>query len=104
CGVTVAGTGTQTLTGANTYTGGTTINGGSTLALGAGGSLASGSTLNLAGTGATFDVSAASGAQTIGALSGVGGTNVNLGANTLTLNGSGNNTFGGTIGGAGRGA
>ncbi|ONS97014.1 autotransporter outer membrane beta-barrel domain-containing protein, partial [Burkholderia cenocepacia] len=100
-GVTFAGTGTQTLTGANTYTGGTTINGGSTLALGAGGSLASGSTLNLAGTGATFDVSAASGAQTIGALSGVGGTNVNLGANTLTLNGSGNNTFGGTIGGTG---
>ncbi|MBX3907529.1 autotransporter domain-containing protein, partial [Burkholderia cepacia] len=99
--VTFAGAGTQTLTGANTYTGGTTVNGGSTLALGAGGSLASAGAVNLAGTGATFDVSAATGAQTIGALTGTGGTNVNLGANALTLNGSGNNTFGGTIGGTG---
>ncbi|RQR24950.1 autotransporter domain-containing protein, partial [Burkholderia sp. Bp9143] len=99
--VTVAGTGTQTLTGANTYTGGTTINGGSTLALGAGGSLASGSTVNLAGTGATFDLSGASGAQTLGTLTGTAGTNVSLGANALTLNGSGNGTFGGAIGGTG---
>ncbi|WP_322079920.1 hypothetical protein, partial [Burkholderia cepacia] len=72
----------------------TTINGGSTLALGAGGSLASGSAVNLAGTGATFDVSGALGAQTFGALSGATGTNVNLGGNALTLNGSGG-TFGG---------
>ncbi|WP_175712772.1 autotransporter outer membrane beta-barrel domain-containing protein, partial [Burkholderia ambifaria] len=99
--VTVAGTGTQTLTGANTYTGGTTINGGSTLALGSGGSLASTGTVNLAGSGATFDVSGAAGTETIGALSGVAGTNVNLGANALTLNGSGASTFGGTIGGSG---
>ncbi|MFP3561451.1 autotransporter-associated beta strand repeat-containing protein, partial [Paraburkholderia sp. SIMBA_049] len=86
------GTGTQTLTGANTYTGGTTINGGSTLALGSGGSLASTGTVNLAGSGATFDVSGAAGAETIGALSGVAGTTVNLGANALTLNGSGAST------------
>ncbi|WP_175743390.1 autotransporter outer membrane beta-barrel domain-containing protein, partial [Burkholderia ambifaria] len=99
--VTVAGTGTQTLTGANTYTGGTTINGGSTLALGSGGSLASTGTVNLAGSGATFDVSGAAGTETIGALSGVAGTNVNLGANALTLNGSVASTFGGTIGGSG---
>ncbi|WP_321791760.1 autotransporter domain-containing protein, partial [Burkholderia pyrrocinia] len=100
-GVTFAGAGMQTLTGANTYTGGTTINGGSTLALGAGGSLASGGAVNLAGTGATFNLSGASGAQTIGTLSGGAGTSVNLGTNALTLNGSGAGTFGGTIGGAG---
>ncbi|WP_175785625.1 autotransporter outer membrane beta-barrel domain-containing protein, partial [Burkholderia ambifaria] len=99
--LTLAGAGTQTLTGANTYTGGTTINGGSTLALGSGGSLASGSTVNLAGTGATFDLSGASGTQTLGTLTGTAGSNVNLGANALTLNGSGNGTFGGAIGGTG---
>ena len=59
--MTFAGTGTQTLTGANTYTGGTTIDAGSTLALGAGGSLATGSAVNPAGTGATFNLSGASG-------------------------------------------
>ncbi|EMN1932375.1 autotransporter domain-containing protein, partial [Burkholderia ambifaria] len=99
--VTVAGTGTQTLTGANTYTGGTTINGGSTLALGSGGSLASTGAVNLAGTGATFDVSGAAGTQTIGTLSGAAGSTVNLGANALALNGSGNGTFDGVIGGTG---
>jgi len=98
--LTLAGTGTQTLTGANTYTGGTTINSGSTLALGAGGSLASTGAVNLAGAGATLNLSGASGAQTLGALTGGAGTSVSLGANTLTLNGSGA-AFGGTIGGAG---
>ncbi|KWF08630.1 autotransporter domain-containing protein [Burkholderia ubonensis] len=93
------GAATTTLTGANNYTGGTTINAG-TLALGEGGSLASTGAVNLAGTGATFDVSGATGAQTIGALSGVAGTNVNLGANALALNGNGA-AFGGTIAGAG---
>ena len=57
--------------------------------------------MNLAGTGATFNVSGATGAQTIGALNGGAGTNVTLGTNALTLNGSGNGTFGGAIGGAG---
>ncbi|OJA80062.1 autotransporter outer membrane beta-barrel domain-containing protein, partial [Burkholderia ubonensis] len=93
------GAATTTLTGANSYTGGTTINAG-TLALGEGGSLASTGAVNLAGTGATFDVSGATGAQTIGALSGVAGTNVNLGANALALNGNGA-AFGGTIAGTG---
>ncbi|WP_175748434.1 hypothetical protein, partial [Burkholderia ambifaria] len=57
--------------------------------------------MNLAGAGATLDLSGASGGQTLGALSGVAGTNVSLGANALTLSGSGNNTFGGAIGGTG---
>ncbi|MFS8049625.1 autotransporter domain-containing protein [Rhizobium sp. BR 314] len=92
--------GTLTLSGANTYTGGTTINAG-TLALGAGGSLASIGAVSLAGTGAAFDLSGASGAQTIGALSGVVGTNVNLGGNALTLAGSSNATYRGAIVGAG---
>ncbi|PCE32533.1 autotransporter domain-containing protein [Burkholderia ubonensis] len=92
------GAATTTLTGANNYTGGTTINAG-TLALGEGGSLASTGAVNLAGTGATFDASGATGAQTIGALSGVAGTNVNLGANALALNGNGA-AFGGTIAGS----
>ncbi|RQR45360.1 autotransporter domain-containing protein, partial [Burkholderia sp. Bp9140] len=94
------GAATTTLTGANTYTGGTTINAG-TLALGSGGSLASTGAVNLAGAGATFDLSGAAGAQTIGALTGAAGSTVNLGANALTLNGSGAGTFGGVIGGTG---
>ncbi|MBB6488514.1 autotransporter domain-containing protein [Rhizobium lusitanum] len=94
------GAATTTLNGANTYTGGTTINAG-TLALGAGGSLASMGAVSLASAGATFDLSGASGAQTIGALSGVVGTNVNLGGNALTLAGSGNTTYSGAIGGVG---
>uniref|UniRef100_UPI0015CE6FD4 autotransporter outer membrane beta-barrel domain-containing protein n=1 Tax=Burkholderia guangdongensis TaxID=1792500 RepID=UPI0015CE6FD4 len=99
-GVTLSGPGTETLTGANTYTGGTTINGG-TLALGSGGSLASTSPVDLAGTGATFDISNATAPQSIGTLTGVNGTNVNLGANALTMNNATNGTYGGTIGGTG---
>ena len=93
------GAATVTLASAAGYTGGTTINAG-TLALGAGGSLASTGAVNLAGTGATLDVSGATGVQTIGALSGAAGTNVNLGGNALALNGGGT-AFGGTIAGAG---
>ncbi|WP_241303906.1 autotransporter-associated beta strand repeat-containing protein, partial [Burkholderia stabilis] len=83
-GITKSGTGTETLTGTNTYTGGTTIAGG-TLALGAGGSLAASGAVNLSGAGSTFDISASGAPQTIGALSGVGGTTVALGGNGLTL-------------------
>ncbi|WP_241339144.1 autotransporter-associated beta strand repeat-containing protein, partial [Burkholderia cenocepacia] len=79
----------------------TTIGGGSTLAVGAGGSLSAGSALDLAGTGAALDISAATTPQTSGMLSGVAGTNVNLGGNTLTLAGTGNGNYAGTIGGTG---
>lgn len=90
---------TMTLTGANTYTGGTTIDGG-TLAIGAGGSLAATGALDLASAGAAFDISAG-GNQTIGALSGVAGSNVLLGANTLTFGTAANQTFSGSLAGTG---
>ncbi|WP_179405154.1 autotransporter-associated beta strand repeat-containing protein [Burkholderia guangdongensis] len=96
--VAITGPGTVTLTGASTYTGGTTIRGG-TLAIGAGGSLASTGAMTLAASGSGFDISAA-GNQTLGTLSGVTGTNVTLGANTLTLSHA-NGAFGGTIAGRG---
>ena len=91
------GAGTMSLTGTNSYTGGTTIIGG-TLKLGAGGSLAATGALSLMGAGAEFDMSTG-GNQTIGALSGVVGTVVKLGANTLTLGSASNTTFSGTISG-----
>ncbi|MDR5781954.1 autotransporter-associated beta strand repeat-containing protein [Caballeronia sp. LZ065] len=97
-GIVKNGAGTETLTGANTYTGGTTINAGG-IALGATGSLAPTGAIDLAGTGASLDLTNATGAQTIGALSGVGGTSVLLGANPLTLGDATNATFGGTISG-----
>ncbi|NKI72843.1 hypothetical protein GN109_25850, partial [Collimonas pratensis] len=82
-GLVKQGAGTETLTGANTFTGGATINAGK-LAIGAGGSLAATGAVNLAGAGAGFDISAG-GNQTIGALSGVAGSTVALGANNLTF-------------------
>jgi autotransporter-associated beta strand protein len=98
-GLTKTGSGTLTATSMNTYTGGTTITGG-TLALGAGGGLIPTGAVNLANAGAAFDISAG-GAQTIGALFGAAGSNVNLGGNTLTVNHTGNSTFGGVISGSG---
>ena len=91
------GNGTLTLTGNSSYTGATLVDSG-TLAVGAGGSLASSSGVGLAA-GSTLDLSAA-GNQTVGALNGAGGT-VNIGGNTLTLNGSGNGSFSGVIAGSG---
>jgi len=72
------GGGTLILDADNSYTGGTIINGG-TLALGPGGSIASSSGVNLAASGATFDVSGSTGIATILGLSGVSGSTVNLG-------------------------
>ena len=95
------GSGTLTLSGANTYTGSTTINAG-TLALSGTASIASSAGVDLAASGATFDISGHSGAPgpTIGDLSGVSGTAVVLGATPLGLLGSGNaTTFAGTISG-----
>ncbi|WP_147432362.1 beta strand repeat-containing protein [Pararobbsia silviterrae] len=99
-GIDKDGAGVETLTGANTYTGGTTINAGK-LAIGAGGSLAATGAVNLAASGASFDISAASAAQTIGALSGVAGSAVALGANTLTFGGTANQTLASMISGTG---
>ncbi|WP_267929914.1 autotransporter-associated beta strand repeat-containing protein [Paraburkholderia sp. ZP32-5] len=94
------GTGTETLTGANTYTGGTAIDAG-TLALGTGGSLAASGSLALNGTTSSFDISHSGADQTIGALSGVAGSAVTLGGHSLTFGDQTDQTFSGTIGGAG---
>ncbi|BDU21916.1 hypothetical protein DYGSA30_33730 [Dyella sp. GSA-30] len=91
------GAGTLTLSGANSYTGATQINAG-TLVLAAGSSLAASSGVNLTA-GSTLDLSAA-GNQTLGVLGGAAGT-IDIGANTLTLNGAGNGSFGGVIDGTG---
>jgi fibronectin-binding autotransporter adhesin len=99
-GFTKEGAGVQTLTGTNTYTGGTTITTGM-LALSGTGSLAAGGSLTLAAAGASFDISGASGGRTVGGLSGVSGSTVALGANTLTFGDATNQTFGGVISGTG---
>ena len=96
-GLTKTGAGTLTLTSANLYTGGTTINAG-TLALGAGGSLSATGAVNLAASGATFDISAA-GNQTIGSLAGVAGSDLVLGANLLTLSDQTDQVFDGNVSG-----
>ena len=98
-GFTKRGTGTVTLSGANTYMGATTVDTG-TLALGSGGSIASSSGLALATSGAGFDISAG-GNQTIQDLSGVTGSTINLGANTLTAGTANSTSFAGVISGTG---
>ncbi|HTJ93984.1 MAG TPA: autotransporter domain-containing protein, partial [Pararobbsia sp.] len=97
--VTKVGTGTETLTGASTYTGGTTIDAG-TLALGLGGSLAATGVVALDGATTGFDISGSGANQTIGALSGTGGT-VTLGVNTLTFGDGSDQTLASTIVGTG---
>lgn len=94
------GADTITLSAANTYAGGTTVNAG-TLAVGAGGSMPSSGALNLMNAGAAFDISGANAPQTIGSLTGVAGTNVKLGSNTLRFGDATNQTFAGTIEGTG---
>ncbi len=73
-----------------------------TLALSGAGSLQIGGTpLALSGAGAVFDMSAANGDRTVSGLSGVGNTQIALGANNLTLGSSASSTFAGAIGGTG---
>ena len=99
-GFTKQGTGTLTFSGVNTYTGVTTVSEG-TLALSGNGSIAASSGLDLSGAGATFDISASGGNQTIQDLSGVGSALVVLGGNSLTVGSSNSTTFDGTIDGSG---
>lgn len=96
-GLTKNGVSTLTLNGTNTYTGETHVNAG-TLALGAGGSLATRGMVHLAA-GTTFDLSAGTGMQTFGTLTGDG--TVNLGANALAAGASADGVFSGSIGGTG---
>src|SRR4029077_1024433 len=89
-GLTVDGTGTETLTGINTFGGATTIGSGETLALSGAGSIAGSSGLVDNG---TFDITGltASGAS-ITTLSGNSTGKVHLGGKTLTLTNA-NDTF-----------
>lgn len=94
------GAGTLTLSNVNTYSGGTNVNGG-TLALSGAGALDSGGSMILSG-GSTFNISLiAAASTTIGNLSGIGGTTVQLGAKNLTLGTIGSSTHAGTVQGAG---
>ncbi len=94
------GSGVMTLSGANSFTGGVTVAGG-TLALTHSGALMSGNDVSLTAANATFDISGLSSGQTIGALSGVAGTEVLLGANSLTFGTGANTVFAGQFDGAG---
>jgi fibronectin-binding autotransporter adhesin len=90
-----AGGGSVTLTNANLYAGATTISGGAVLMLSGNGSIAASSGVADSG---TFDISGTTAGAAIQSLSGNG--IVALGNQTLTLTNA-NDTFAGTIGGAG---
>lgn len=91
--------GMQTLSGISTYTGATTINGG-TLALSGAGRLSAASAISLMGSGATLDLSAASG-QTLAGLYGVAGSRVLAGAGTLSLGSATDSVYDGEFTGSG---
>jgi outer membrane autotransporter protein len=91
----------QNLGGVNTYSGSTTVQSGGTLSLSGNGSIASSSGLALIGTGATFDISASAGNQTIKDLSGVAGSSIQLGANSLAVGTANATSFAGSIAGSG---
>ena len=93
------GAGILTMTRANSYTGTTYVNEG-TLAIGIGGSLSSDSNVELSST-AKFDISAANAHQSIGSLVGSAGSDVLLGANTLTVNQRTGAVYRGVISGSG---
>src|SRR5262249_31995716 len=100
-GLTKQGTGAFTLSGANTYTGATTINAG-TLHLAGGNAIADTSAVSLAHVAsAILDLNGTN--ESIGSLSGSGGTggNVTLGAGTVTTGGAANTTYTGIISGTG---
>jgi outer membrane autotransporter protein len=101
--LTKAGTGIMTLGGANTYTGATTINAG-TLALAGTGAIAQSSGVDLAASGAIFDISQTTAGASVAALGSTGGAGiVALGGQTLTITTTGG-TFSGVIQDAGIGA
>ncbi len=95
--LTKTGAGTVTLSGANTFGGGVTISAGS-LALSGGAAIADTLPVNLDTAGANLTLVTS---ETIGSLSGVAGTTVNLGANTLATGQAGSTSYAGVIGGTG---
>ncbi|WP_421995168.1 beta strand repeat-containing protein [Reyranella sp.] len=95
--VVFSGSGGQDLSGVNTYTGATTITAGGLLTLSGNGSIASSSGLTLSGAGAQFDVSAANANVTIQDLTGVAGSTVQIGGNSLIVGTANSTTFAGVI-------
>jgi autotransporter-associated beta strand protein len=90
-------TGRLVLRGANTYTGRTTINTG-TLSMAQAGTLATTGTVNVAASGATFDIAGITASSlSIGALSGSTGSVVTLGRKTLSVGDVTSTTFAGEI-------
>ncbi|WP_296341163.1 autotransporter-associated beta strand repeat-containing protein [Reyranella sp.] len=100
-GLTLAAGAYQGLGGTNTYTGATTVGGNATLILEGAGSIAASSGVNLTAAGATFDISGSTINQTVKDLTGVAGSLVTLGSNTLIAGTSNSTTFGGVISGGG---
>jgi len=98
-GLTIQATGRVTLSVVNTYTGATTVQSG-TLALTNPAAIVDSSGVSLSG-GATLDVSGALGGAFVEALSGVAGTTVNLGSQTIWVQGTSSTTFAGNITGSG---
>src|SRR5262249_41015267 len=96
-GLTKIGTGTQTISGANNYSGLTTVLAG-TLRAGATNTFAQNSAVNIA-PGATLDLNGFN--QSIGTLTGGGGSAVTLGAAPLRVGESSSSLFAGTISGTG---
>ncbi len=93
---------TVTLTGVSNYDAGTTISGG-TLSLSMGGSLSTTGAVNLTGSPSTFDISTLTGfALTIGDLSGIADSFINLGSKDLTFGTGNNTTIAGIIQGTGQ--
>jgi autotransporter-associated beta strand protein len=97
--LTKIGAGVLSLTGANTYQGGTNIQVG-TLGIGASGSLLSTGAVNISAN-AIFDISASTGGQTIGDLTGAALSAINLGSNSLSFGTSNDTTFAGVSQGVG---
>jgi len=94
-GVIMNGSGTLTLSGANNYSGATTINAGQ-LSLGANGVLDDANNVSIA-SGATFNLNGYN--ETIGSIAGAG--TMQLSSSTLTVSGSTNTNFTGTLSGNG---
>jgi len=98
--LTKAGLGTLILTATESYSGATIVSEG-TLDLSGASSIAASTGLSLTSAGATFNITAATGNALITALSGVSGSIVTLGANSLNITGSSTELFAGGIGGTG---